>query len=62
MRGYVPEPRMKQRVFPQLRMTNWQRTRAFYVDGLGFSVDWELASRPVSLSSPRSLATVYRSS
>src|SRR5436309_10195887 len=46
MRGYVPEPRMKQRVFPQLRMTNWQRTRAFYVDGLGFSVDWEHRFEP----------------
>jgi uncharacterized glyoxalase superfamily protein PhnB len=32
---------MSQRVFPQLRMTNWNRTRAFYVDGLGFGVDWE---------------------
>ena len=32
---------MNQRVFPQLRMTNWERTRAFYVDGLGFRVDWE---------------------
>ena len=29
---------MRQRVFPQLRMTNWQRTRAFYVDGLGFKM------------------------
>ena len=37
---------MKQRVFPQLRMTNWQRTRAFYVDGLGFSVDWEHRFEP----------------
>ena len=31
---------MKQRVFPQLRMTNWKRTRAFYEEGLGFTVDW----------------------
>ena len=36
----------KQRVFPQLRMTNWQRTRAFYVDGLGFTVDWEHRFEP----------------
>ena len=28
----------RQRVFPQLRITNWDRTRAFYVDGLGFAV------------------------
>ena len=32
---------MSQRVFPQLRMTNWKRTRAFYAEGLGFNVDWE---------------------
>ena len=32
---------MTQRVTPQLRMTNWERTRAFYVDGLGFAVEWE---------------------
>jgi catechol 2,3-dioxygenase-like lactoylglutathione lyase family enzyme len=32
---------MTQRVFPQLRITNWERSRAFYVDGLGFAVDWE---------------------
>ena len=29
---------VRQRVFPQLRMTNWDRTRAFYVDGLGVTV------------------------
>lgn len=29
-----------QRVKPQLRMTSWERTRAFYVDGLGFTVEW----------------------
>jgi len=38
--------KMSQRVFPQLRMTNWVRTRAFYVDGLGFSVDWEHRFQP----------------
>src|SRR6266511_2934743 len=37
---------MSQRVFPQLRMTNWKRTRAFYVDGLGFNVDWEHQFEP----------------
>src|SRR5438067_1514482 len=42
----MPEPSMRQRVFPQLRMTNWKRTRAFYVDGLGFSVDWEHRFEP----------------
>src|SRR5690606_5547792 len=33
-------PMSEQRVTPQLRMTNWGRSRAFYVDGLGFTVDW----------------------
>ena len=37
---------MDQRVFPQLRMTNWERTRALYVDGLGFAVDWEHRFEP----------------
>jgi uncharacterized glyoxalase superfamily protein PhnB len=37
---------MDQRVFPQLRMTNWKRTHAFYVDGLGFTVDWEHRFEP----------------
>jgi catechol 2,3-dioxygenase-like lactoylglutathione lyase family enzyme len=32
---------MSQLVTPQLRSTNWERTRAFYVDGLGFQVDWQ---------------------
>ena len=31
---------MSQLVMPQLRSTNWERTRAFYVDGMGFRVDW----------------------
>ena len=29
-----------QRVVPTLRMTDEARSRAFYVDGLGFQVDW----------------------
>ena len=37
---------MKQRVFPQLRMTDRKRTRTFYVDGLGFTVDWEHQFKP----------------
>ena len=32
---------MAQLVTPQLRSTNWERTRAFYVDGLGFRVAWQ---------------------
>jgi catechol 2,3-dioxygenase-like lactoylglutathione lyase family enzyme len=27
-------------------MTDWKRTRAFYVDGLGFGVDWEHRFEP----------------
>lgn len=29
-----------QTVIPQLRITNARRSLAFYVDGLGFTVDW----------------------
>lgn len=31
---------------PQLRTTNWERTRVFYVEGLGFTVDWEHRFEP----------------
>lgn len=31
---------------PQLRSTNWERTRAFYERGLGFHVDWEHRFEP----------------
>jgi catechol 2,3-dioxygenase-like lactoylglutathione lyase family enzyme len=37
---------MTQRVTPQLRSTNWKRTRAFYEQGLGFRVDWEHQFEP----------------
>ena len=32
---------MEQTVIPQLRITSADRSLAFYVDGLGFSVDWK---------------------
>ena len=31
----------QQRVMPTLRMTDFTRSKQFYVDGLGFQVDWE---------------------
>lgn len=31
----------QQTVIPQLRMTDARRSLPFYVDGLGFTVDWE---------------------
>ena len=37
---------MVQRVTPQLRTTNWKRTRVFYEDGLGFRVEWEHQFEP----------------
>lgn len=37
---------MEQLVFPQLRITQWQRTRLFYETGLGFVVDWEHRFEP----------------
>ena len=37
---------MAQRVTPQLRSTNWERTRAFYVDRLGFEVMWTHQFQP----------------
>jgi catechol 2,3-dioxygenase-like lactoylglutathione lyase family enzyme len=35
-----------QRVVPALRVTDPERARAFYVDALGFRVDWEWRDAP----------------
>jgi catechol 2,3-dioxygenase-like lactoylglutathione lyase family enzyme len=37
---------MSQTVTPQFRITDAQRSLAFYVDGLGFTVDWEHRFEP----------------
>ncbi len=37
---------MSQTVTPQLRITDAKRSLAFYVDGLGFKVDWEHQFEP----------------
>jgi catechol 2,3-dioxygenase-like lactoylglutathione lyase family enzyme len=36
----------QQRVMPTLRMTAYERSKAFYVDHLGFRVDWEHRFEP----------------
>jgi catechol 2,3-dioxygenase-like lactoylglutathione lyase family enzyme len=36
----------EQRVIPALRITNYERSKAFYSEGLGFSVDWEHRFEP----------------
>ncbi len=36
----------KQTVIPQLRITNASRSLEFYVNGLGFTVDWEHQFEP----------------
>ena len=36
----------EQRVIPALRITNYERSKAFYTAGLGFSVDWEHRFEP----------------
>ena len=35
-----------QRVVPALRITNYERSRTFYVDQLGFRVEWEHRFEP----------------
>ena len=35
-----------QRVMPTLRITDYVRSKQFYVDGLGFHVDWEHRFEP----------------
>jgi len=37
---------MPQTVIPQLRITHAERSLRFYVDGLGFTVDWEHRFEP----------------
>ncbi len=37
---------MTQTVIPQLRITNAERSLAFYVDGLGFAIDWQHQFEP----------------
>ena len=36
----------QQRVMPTLRITDYARSKQFYVDGLGFQVDWEHRFEP----------------
>ena len=36
----------QQRVMPTLRMTDYARSKQFYVEGLGFQVDWEHRFEP----------------
>ena len=53
-----------QRVIPTLRITDEARSRVFYVDGLGFRVDWEHRFEPdfpVLLQVSRDGMTVYLS-
>lgn len=35
-----------QRVMPTFRITDYGRSKAFYVDGLGFQIDWEHRFKP----------------
>jgi catechol 2,3-dioxygenase-like lactoylglutathione lyase family enzyme len=42
----VADQNPQQRVMPTLRMTDYARSRLFYVDGLGFQVDWEHRFKP----------------
>ncbi len=36
----------EQRVLPTLRISSYAKSKAFYVDGLGFKIDWEHRFRP----------------
>jgi catechol 2,3-dioxygenase-like lactoylglutathione lyase family enzyme len=36
----------QQRVMPTLRITDYGRSKQFYVDGLGFQIDWEHRFEP----------------
>jgi hypothetical protein len=36
----------EQRVIPTLRITDYQRSKSYYVDALGFTVEWEHRFEP----------------
>lgn len=62
--GGVTSPVPGQRVIPTLRITDETRSRAFYVDQLGFRVDWEHRFEPhlpVLLQVSRDGMTLYLS-
>ena len=53
-----------QNVIPSLRITSYKQSKAFYVDGLGFHIDWEHRFEPhfpVFLQITREDMTIYLS-
>jgi catechol 2,3-dioxygenase-like lactoylglutathione lyase family enzyme len=53
---------MEQTVMPQLRITDVRRSLRFYVDGLGFRVDWEhrfAPSLPVFMQLTRAGQSIF---
>ncbi|EKE5659119.1 glyoxalase superfamily protein, partial [Listeria monocytogenes] len=35
-----------QKVIPALRITDYTRSKEFYIDGMGFQIDWEHRFEP----------------
>ena len=35
-----------QKVIPTFRITDYEKSKSFYIDGLGFSIDWEHRFEP----------------
>jgi len=53
-----------QHVVPALRITNYEQSKPFYVDGLGFRIDWEHRFEPhlpIFLQITRDNLTIYLS-
>lgn len=51
-----------QQVIPALRITDYTRSKKFYVDGMGFNIDWEHRfepSFPVFVQLTRDEMTIY---
>jgi catechol 2,3-dioxygenase-like lactoylglutathione lyase family enzyme len=51
---------LDQRVVPALRITDYDRSKAFYTDGLGFRIEWE-PGFPVFLSIERDGMRIFLS-
>jgi catechol 2,3-dioxygenase-like lactoylglutathione lyase family enzyme len=47
-----------QNVYPTLRITDYEKSKAFYVDGLGFRIEGSIDLSLISLFSPRLAASV----
>ena len=62
--GLLTRERSMQNVIPALRITNYEQSKRFYTEGLGFHIDWEHPFEPglpVFMQISRDGMTIYLS-